>query len=335
MRKDLTLAAAWTQSMLRGLECCGLDVRTICQRSGLAYAELDDPDVRVPRDASGMVWREAARMARDPLLGLRAAMRMPLGLNNVLPHLVMVSPTLLDGFQRAARYQRALTHGNVLSLAPRGDTVAMVLTRVDGDLPVTRHEIEFMTGALARFGAFVLADTWRLAAVHFEHQAPPGGSSEHVAAFGCPVHFGMRENVLVVPREVITYPSPHRSPVMMRVLEAEAAALVQRLDAPSMAGEVRARLRDGRRCRSCDVSTMASELHVSVRTLQRRLGEEGTRFSDVVDMARRDLALELLADGATVERTARAVGLSGPRALIRATKRWTGMKPDALRGTGR
>jgi hypothetical protein len=67
---------------------------------------------------------------------------------------------------------------------------------------------------------------------------------------------------------------------MMRVLEAEAAALVQRLDAPSMAGEARARLRDGQRCRSCDVSTMASELHVSVRTLQCRLGEEGTRFSD-------------------------------------------------------
>jgi hypothetical protein len=181
MRKDLTLAAAWTQSMLRGLECCGLDVRAICQRSGLTYAELDDPDARVPRDASGMVWREAARMARDPLLGLRAAMRMPLGLNNVLPHLVMVSPTLLDGFQRA------LTHGDVLSLEPGGDTVAMLLTRVDGDLPVTCHEIEFMAGTLARFGALVLADTWRLAAVHFEHQAPPGGSGEHVAAFGVAV----------------------------------------------------------------------------------------------------------------------------------------------------
>jgi AraC-like DNA-binding protein len=319
MRRDLKLAGAWTQFVLRGLEGCGLDVRALCQRCGLAYAELNDPDARIPRDASGMIWREAVQMARDPLLGLHAAMRMRLGLNNLLAHLVMVSPTLLDGFQRAARYQRALTHANVLSLARRGEGVAMVLARVDGDLPVTYHEIEFMAGVLARFGTFVLAGTWRLAGVHFQHEAAPGGNDEHVAAFGCPVHFGSDENALLVPLEVITQPSPHRSPAIMRVLEAEATRLVQRLDTPSMGGEVRARLRDGSRFRSSDVNTVARELHLSVRTLQRRLSEEGTRFSDVLDMVRRDVALELLAGGATIERTARSVGLSGSRALIRAS----------------
>ena len=123
----------------------------------------------------------------------------------------------------------------------------------------------------------------------------------------------LSDNALLVPYDVITLPSPHHSPGMVRTLEAEVAALAERLGTPSMTAEVRARLRDGRRCRTCDIATIASELHVSVRTLQRRLGEEGTRFSDVLDMARRDVALELLAEGATLERTARAVGLSGGR----------------------
>ncbi|MBY0276912.1 AraC family transcriptional regulator ligand-binding domain-containing protein, partial [Candidatus Binatia bacterium] len=306
MRRDLTLAGAWTQFVLRGLDACGLDVRAICQRRGLAYAELDDPDARVPRDASGLVWREAARVSDDPRLGLHAAMRMPIGLNNLLAHLVMVSPTLLDGFQRAGRYQRTLTHANVLSVRAQGDTVALVLTRIDGDLPVTHHEIEFQAGLLARFGSVVLGNAWRLCAVRFEHAAPPGGRAEHEAAFGCTVEFGARENALLVPADVIALPSPHHSPGMLRTLEAEVAALADRLGAPSTAAEVRARLRDGQRCRTCDVATIAGELHVSVRTLQRRLGEEGTRFSEVLDMTRRELALELLADGATLEKTARA-----------------------------
>jgi AraC-like DNA-binding protein len=331
MRKDLTLAGAWTQFVLRGLDACGLDVRAICQRCGLAYAELDDPDARVPRDASGLVWREAARTTRDPRLGLNAAMRMPIGLNNLLVHLVMVCPTMLDGFERAARYQRTLTHANVLSVRPQGDSVALLLTRVDGDLPVTHHEIEFQAGLLARFGAFVLGDAWRLSTVRFEHAAPPDGRDAHEQAFGCRVEFGAHDNALVVPYDVITLPSPHHSPGMMRTLEAEVAALAERLGTPSMTAEVRARLRDGRRCRTCDIATIASELHVSVRTLQRRLDEEGTRFSDVLDMVRRDVALELLAEGATLERAARAVGLSGARALIRATKRWTGHAPGAAR----
>ena len=334
MRRDLTLAGAWTQYVLRGLEACGVDARAICQRCGLAYAELDDPDARVPRDASGLVWREAARTTRDPLLGLHAAMRMPIGLNNLLAHLVMVSPTLLDGFARAGRYQRTLTHANVLSLRSQGDDVALVLARIDGDLQVTHHEIEFQAGLLSRFGAFVLGDAWRLAEVRFAHAAPPSGTAEHVQAFGCPVVFGASESLLVVPREVITHPSPHHSPGMVRALEAEVAASEERLGAPTTTGEVRARLRDGQRCRTCDVGTIAAELHVSVRTLQRRLGDEGTRFSEVLDATRRDVALELLADGATLERTARAIGLSGARALIRATKRWTGKTPDALRAAG-
>lgn len=331
----MTLAGAWTQFVLRGLESCGLDARALCQRSGVAYAELDDPDARVPRDASGLVWREAVRVSSDPLLGLHAAMRMPLALNNLLTHLVMVSPTLLDGFRRAAPYQRTLTHANVLSVQPRGDRVALVLTRIDGDIPVTRHEIEFQAGAIARFGAFVLGAAWRLAGVHFQHAAPAGGVAEHAAAFGCPVRFDAPENALLVPHAVLALPSPHRSAAMVRVLEAEAAEMVRRVETPSTAGEVRARLRERQRCRTCDVGTIAAELHVSVRTLQRRLGEEGTRFSDVVDTVRRDLALELLAEGATLDRTARAVGLSGPRALIRATKRWTGRTPDALRTASR
>jgi AraC-like DNA-binding protein len=70
---------------------------------------------------------------------------------------------------------------------------------------------------------------------------------------------------------------------------------------------------------------------MSGRTLQRRLTDEGTRFADVVDAARRERAL-LLPEDATLSCTEIAflLGYTEPAPFFRAFKRWTGMPPQAL-----
>ncbi len=70
----------------------------------------------------------------------------------------------------------------------------------------------------------------------------------------------------------------------------------------------------------------ARQLALSERTLHRRLAEEGTRFSAMVDDARYARARELLLDRRmTVEGVAFAVGFAEPSSFSRAFKRWSGM----------
>jgi AraC-like DNA-binding protein len=65
---------------------------------------------------------------------------------------------------------------------------------------------------------------------------------------------------------------------------------------------------------------------LSERTLHRRLAEEGTRFSDLVDEARYARARELLVDRRnSVEAVAFAVGYAEPSSFSRAFKRWSGL----------
>jgi AraC-like DNA-binding protein len=66
----------------------------------------------------------------------------------------------------------------------------------------------------------------------------------------------------------------------------------------------------------------ARALAVSVRTLQRRLAEEGTSWRTEIDAARQERAAQLLRQGATVDLTAAQVGYSAGRALRRAQRRW-------------
>ncbi len=71
---------------------------------------------------------------------------------------------------------------------------------------------------------------------------------------------------------------------------------------------------------------------MSTRTLQRRLDDEGTRFSDVLDTVRERLARSLLLDPSlTLAEVAYRTGFSDLATFSRAFKRWSGLPPGAFR----
>jgi AraC-like DNA-binding protein len=71
---------------------------------------------------------------------------------------------------------------------------------------------------------------------------------------------------------------------------------------------------------------------MSMRTLQRRLSEEGVRFGDLLDDVRHAMAAEYLAtDSMNLMEMAFLLGFSDPNSFFRAFRRWTGTTPDAYR----
>lgn len=322
--------------VLRSFEALGLDTRRLCAAAGLSHAQLNDPDARLPRDFAGALWRAASRRSGDPHLGLHAGERIPPAANNLLAHMVISSPTLLEGLRRTIPYQRVLAHGRIVTLERRADVHALCFSRVDGDLPITRNETEFLTAAFMRLCRFAVGRRWRLARVRFELPVPVA-IAEYERVFACPVDFAQPENSLLVPANVMTEPLAHHCPSALAALEAAADAALARVQQPSLAGEVRARIlvRLRERRRDCGVDTVSAALHVSPRTLQRRLEAEHTSFSNVLEEAQRDRCIELLDSDATLDEIGTAIGLSGARALGRAFRRWTGRTPSEYRSLHR
>jgi AraC-like DNA-binding protein len=81
-----------------------------------------------------------------------------------------------------------------------------------------------------------------------------------------------------------------------------------------------------------DVGEVARAMHMSARTLQRRLEQEQTRFTEVLDRARLDLSRRLLGDP-TIALTdiAYRLGFADLATFSRAFKRWTGKPPGQWR----
>lgn len=77
---------------------------------------------------------------------------------------------------------------------------------------------------------------------------------------------------------------------------------------------------------------VSGKLHMSARTLIRRLQEEGLSFQGIKDELRRDLAIfKLLRKDMSLAEIAYALKFSSPATFHRAFRHWTGMTPGVYR----
>src|SRR5207245_1934660 len=83
------------------------------------------------------------------------------------------------------------------------------------------------------------------------------------------------------------------------------------------------------------VSKVAKSLGMSVRTLQRRLGELGTTYQDVLDNVRHRSARRLLRrTDLSMEEVAFLLGFEEVNSLMRAFQIWEGTTPSRWRERG-
>jgi AraC-like DNA-binding protein len=77
---------------------------------------------------------------------------------------------------------------------------------------------------------------------------------------------------------------------------------------------------------------IAERLHMSARTLQRKLADSGTTYKEILDETRHALALAYLsAPQSSVNEVTYLLGFSSGSCFTRAFRRWTGQSPTSWR----
>ncbi len=82
------------------------------------------------------------------------------------------------------------------------------------------------------------------------------------------------------------------------------------------------------------LAALAESLHLSQRTLHRRLSEEGSSYRAIKDALRRDLAISRVSKStASISEIAAGLGFADPSTFYRAFIGWTGVSPQQYRRT--
>ncbi|MFC5452541.1 AraC family transcriptional regulator [Paenibacillus aestuarii] len=152
------------------------------------------------------------------------------------------------------------------------------------------------------------------------------------AYFGCPIRLGATVNRLTLHRRDLDRPFISYNKELLEILT---PALDRSLDEqcsrslPEMVKWILKRSLSGGRL---DIRTVASELGMSDRTLQRRLTDEGTTFKQLLTQARHEQARECLADPKLeIKEVAFLIGYEDQNSFYRAFRLWEGDTPSNWR----
>ncbi len=312
----------------------GVPPPELLHAAGLDPALLADPDAYLLPSQEIRVWAEAVRLTGDQDFGLHLAewaARSSEHLFDVLTFAVRSCPTLGEHYRLAGRYIRLIHEGTYLSLEEEGDVARLV----HGHSPEQigpRHPVEGMLALALLLGRGEVGAEFVPESVCFAH-ARPDRVSEQERVFGAPVHYGCPRNELVLARALLERPQRRAELRLLAILDRQLGNLLSGLPESRRFRDVVKRcMMDELPEREPVVAVIAKKLHMSARSLQRRLQSEGTSFAEVLSDLRRDRALRYLQDQRiSIAEVAFLLGFLDATAFHRAFKRWTGTTPAKYR----
>jgi len=327
----VSLSVRVLEPLLLYLEARGHDSSAFLKTQGVDPTTFRDPEARLHHAVAASLWRAAARLTNDFDLGLHVAEGIRPGAYGALGYALRTSENLGMSLQRLCRYHRVLHDAAEVQLIVRGDH-AIISHRLPLPGGVPRAVSEYIVAAWLITSRQATALNWIPIEARFPHSAPEN-TSEHRRLFGCRLKFEHDRSELVFGRDLLDLPFQSADPQLQVILEAQVLALFQKLPKCEAVTDAVRRLLAGELCNGePSLEQTAPRLHMSARTLHRRLEEEGTSFRQVLAEVRREIAAKHLSERRlAIGEIAFLLGFSEPSAFHRAFKRWTGYAPLAYR----
>ncbi len=313
------------------LERIGVSTERLLERLGLPMWHFGDPDDLIPTRHIYMLMGEAARSLGNRMFGLKVGLESSIVTLGSYGKVIASAPTIKHALERSCRLIHLHSSDARLWLIPAGDEVWFCRNQFRGPkLGRTQAEQYVLTRLIdyVRIGA---GPSWQPAKVRLQTQEAPG--HELRDALGDPeIRIGQTFTAIAVPRGFLALPLRHRR-TPGEAGDAEEARLRDTAPATSFCGSLRqltaALLKQEGPPR---IEAMAEITGLSVRSLQRRLAECGISHAQIVDQARYQAAIRLLADSEIrITEIAMDLGYADSAHFTRASKRWAGLTPTEYR----
>jgi AraC-like DNA-binding protein len=295
---------------------------------GLDEAQLEDARAALSREAWFMLLDRARKLTGEPAIGFHLGLQMRISAFGYLGFTAMSAPTLGEALALATQFAPVITNAFELKLRTAGSTVALVVDeRVDfggvRDVVLTSVLV-----GLAKIGSSLTGRDLPVSIDLVISEPPYYRRFAHVVP---PIRFEQPVNQLVVEASILEWKLATADRLTLRMAREQCERELDALCREDLlVDKVRRMLPTDEGFRT--VRQVATAVHMSTRTLKRRLAEQGVTFSSLVDAERRDKALLLMRNGhRSVNEVAHLLGYSTLPAFIRAFARWTDTTPTEYR----
>lgn len=329
------VTGSYLQPLLDAAGARGVAPDALARAAGLAPERLVPVSNALPDSLAAADYIRlldaGAELAGDPHFGLHVGECVKLGTYSVYGLVLLACRDIGQALEQTMRYE-ALAH----DLGRSHVTVDGATARYEwiSHYPdASRHLVESVFAGIQTFGRWLAGGALPVAQVAFSH-AFDAGIGEYERVFGSRPRFGAPANSAEFDATLLGLPVPSADITLYPVLQQHAERLLgQRAQAsPGIVAEVRAAIIRNLAHDRVRLASIARELGLSPRTLQRKLGEAGASFQGVLDGARHALAQDYLRQpGLSLTDIAFLLGYQEQSAFTHAFKEWSGTNPGAWR----
>jgi len=328
----ITLSPIYARYVVRDFQRKGLPLEPLFEGTGLDRTDLQNRDSISIEDFNRLL-ENALLLSNDKALGLMIGSNVSLMTLGPVGVAAASAPNLRSGFQTIESFSRihaGQTHIEASSTLQGMSICMRFITdlgkvgrfHIETGTLWLQHYVETMTGCPMTNAEFRMGF------------AQPDYTDAYRKHFHCPVSFGWQYTSLELPRNDLDTSSPYYSSELWQQSQLTLAERLRELNSQqhrSYSQHLHSLLR------SCEVplphlTEIARQLHLSPRSLNRRLQLEGTGFRQIRNGILFEWARRYLTETSdTVESIAIRLGYEDASNFRRAFKAWEGCSPGAYR----
>jgi AraC-like DNA-binding protein len=317
----------------RKLQESGIRVPALLRNAGLPAGLFDQTRILVTTEELFALWR-AIGEAGEPGIGLVLGTETRAENFDAIALAALSTNNFGVGMRQIARHKQLSCPEEILheSDAEEWSIQFRWLLAQDKEPAVLTDLCFAWVLSIARHGTGT-----RISPLRVELARPAAHTRVLERHFGCPVIFGAARNAMVFRTKDAELPFITRNAELLAMLAPQLdQELKQHNREQTFAEHVRSTIQRklvGRRPKMLDI---ARELHISSRTLQRRLQDDGFSFQQVLEEARHQLARHYLNNSVLeLNETAYLLGYEDANSFVRAFRTWEGVPPAHWRGVQR
>jgi len=324
----------YSRSQFAKLEELGIPLAAALHRAGLPQSLFEQPRVLLNTEELFAFWRSLGEVSTDSAVGLllgtetKAERFQPIGLA------ALATENCGEAVKHMARYKQLTCPEEILQEF-EGDEWSIQFRWLYAAEPEPSALIDCCFAwvlSVVRLGTGT-----RLCPQRIEFTQPRSHAKAIERHFGCPVEFGGLRNALVFHASDAQRPFVTRNAELLAMLAPQfEEELKQQNSEEAFPERVRRAIQQKLTGRRPTIDDIAAALHLSGRTLQRRLQDSGSSFQRVLEEARHQLPRHYLNNSVLeLNEAAYLLGYEDSNSFVRAFRTWEGVPPARWRAQQR
>jgi AraC-like DNA-binding protein len=276
------------------------------------------------------IWQTLSALSGDPAVGIKFASLLEAA---VMPPSILVAyhaRDFRDALQRVARFKQ-LCAPECVRIKESGECCVVELEWPHANGPHPAALVDATLASLLELGRHGTREP--LNALKVELARPKEKAGSHDAYFGCRVIWNAKRDRLTLRRADLDHPFASYNAELLDMLAPELdRALTNHQRSDSFGEQIKWILRRRLTAGRPDVRSVAQELAMSERSLQRKLTDEGLNFQRLLSETRHELACEYLVDPTLdIIEVGFMLGYEDQNSFYRAFRVWERQTPSAWR----